>query len=214
MPLPRKVRGIAVRRLPWHLWYVSGARLASDLRKLQVRLTHRHCTVRFEGPVHLGPGFALHIPDRGTLIVGAGVSFRRDFYCEIAGDGRVEIGAGTTFSGSAMIQCATSVVIGTRVAFAQAAQIVDGSHRFRDPTRHWSEQGDSNRPIHIGDGALINAKCTIINDVGEGAIIGANAVVTRPVPAYSLAVGVPARVVEHFGPPSHCPADPEVTAPR
>jgi acetyltransferase-like isoleucine patch superfamily enzyme len=206
MPFPRKVGGVPIRRLPWHVWYVSGARLASTVRKLQVQLTHRHCTVRFEGPVYLGPGFALHIPERGTLIIGPGVSFRRDFYCEIAGDGRVEIGAGTTFTGTAMIQCATSIVIGTRCAFGQATQIVDGSHNFRDWTRHWSEQGDSNRPIVVGDGALVHSKCTVINDIGDGAIIGANAVVSRPVPAYCVAVGTPARVVEYFGPPDRRPA--------
>src|SRR3954452_17011529 len=141
MPLPRKVGGVPIRRLPWHARYVTAARFASTVRKLQVSLTHQHCTVEFQGPVHLGPGFALHIPERGTLVVGAGVTFRRDFYCEIAGDGRVEIGAGTTFTGTAMIQCATSIRMGPGGGSGRAPQMVAGSHTFRDWTRHWSAQG-------------------------------------------------------------------------
>ena len=35
--------------------------------------------------------------------------------------------------------------------------------------------------------------------IGCGAVIGANAVVTEDVPAYSLAVGAPARIVRRFG---------------
>jgi len=44
-------------------------------------------------------------------------------------------------------------------------------------------------------------KCTILNDVGDGAFVGANSVVTKPIPPYSLAVGAPARVIDYFGPP-------------
>ncbi|MFA5010580.1 MAG: acyltransferase [Ignavibacteria bacterium] len=48
---------------------------------------------------------------------------------------------------------------------------------------------------HIGIGAIIMPGVTI----GEGAIVGANAVVNKDVPPYSLAVGVPAKVIKTFG---------------
>jgi acetyltransferase-like isoleucine patch superfamily enzyme len=193
------------RRLPWKLRNEVLAGVGSDLRRLEVWLTHRHCRVDFQGPVRLGPGFRLHIPERGTLVVGPGVDFRRRFYCEISGDGEVVIGGGTTFTSDAMIQCATSIRIGTRCAFAQGAFIVDGSHGFRDHERHWAEQPDSNRTVTIGDGVLVNAKCTVLHDIGERAVVAANSVVTKPVPAYCVAGGVPARVLEYFGPPERRP---------
>jgi acetyltransferase-like isoleucine patch superfamily enzyme len=173
---------------------------------VMIVITHRHCHVEFQGPVYLGPGFALNIPDRGTLIVGPGVDFRRGFYCEIAGDGRVVIGAGTVFTGETMIQCSTSVTIGERSAFGQSTLIVDGNHRFRDHTRHFLDQGEDFQTIDIGEGVMVLTKCTIINNVGDRAVIGAHTVVTKPVPPYCMAVGVPARVVEYFGPPEMRPA--------
>jgi acetyltransferase-like isoleucine patch superfamily enzyme len=47
---------------------------------------------------------------------------------------------------------------------------------------------------HIGIGAIIMPGVTI----GEGAVIGAGAVVTKDIPPYSIAVGVPARVIKTF----------------
>ena len=47
---------------------------------------------------------------------------------------------------------------------------------------------------HIGIGAIIMPGVTI----GEGAVIGAGAVVTKDIEPYSLAIGVPARIVKSF----------------
>ena len=198
--------GNALRSLPWKIRYGYGWRVGSAIRRVGISLTHRHCTVEFQGPVRLGPGFALDIPGAGTLIVGPGVDFRRRFTCEISGTGRVEIGAGTIFSSDALIQCSTRITIGRRCAFAQSALIVDGSHRFRDPDIPMLDQGYDFRPIIIGDHVAVMAKSTVIADIGDHAFIGANSVVTKPIPAYSLAVGSPAKVIETYAPELRTPA--------
>jgi acetyltransferase-like isoleucine patch superfamily enzyme len=195
------------RKLPWHLRYRTGARIASELRRVSILLTHRHCTVEFRGPVRLGRGFTLAIPDRGTFIVGRGVDFRRGFRCEIEGDGRVEIGDGAAFTADALIQCSTTISIGNRCVFGQSVFIGDGNHEFRDWTKHLLDQGYNFRPITIEDGAIVMSKCTILNNLGRGAVVGAHSVVTKPIPAYCVAVGAPAKVVEYFGPPEMRPAD-------
>lgn len=167
--------------------------------------THAHARIEFRGPAYVGRGFQLMIPDNGTLIVGSGVQFRRDFVCEIHGNGRVEIGDNVIFTYGCVIQCSTSIKIGEGAIIAQQSLIVDGNHRFRDPTVPLLEQGYDYRPITIGPGALVLSKCTIVNDVGERAVIGANSVVTRPIPPYSVAAGTPARVLERFGPDERVP---------
>lgn len=184
--------------------------LASHVRRLSILATHRHCRVEFQGSAYLGRGFHLNIPDAGEFIVGEGVDFRRGFVCEISGNGRVTIGAGSVFTSHALIQCSTSIDIGRRAVFGQTLQIADGSHRFRDWTMHLLDQGYNFNPLTIGDNAIVHATCTIVADIGEGAIIGANSLVNKPVPAYCLAGGVPARVIEYFGPPDRRPPDLDV----
>ncbi len=54
--------------------------------------------------------------------------------------------------------------------------------------------------VKIGDGAHLGVGSIIMPGVtvGEGAIIGEGAVVTRDVPPYSVAVGVPAKIIKSF----------------
>jgi acetyltransferase-like isoleucine patch superfamily enzyme len=96
---------------------------------------------------------------------------------------------------------------GRRVMAGQSTQFADGNHRFRDLDRPMLEQGYDFRPLTIADDVTIHSKCTIVNSIGERAVVGANALVTRPVPAFTVVGGVPARVLDYFGPPGSEPAE-------
>ena len=49
--------------------------------------------------------------------------------------------------------------------------------------------------MRIGEGTWVGSAAVVMADVGRHCVIGAGAVVTRPLPDYSVAVGVPARVI-------------------
>lgn len=189
------------RSLTFRLGYGRGPRLASKLRQWWAIFRHPDADIRFGRGVYVGPGFSLFVPDQGSFIVGDFVEFRRGFRAEISGSGRITIGQRTVFTYSVLMQVTTSIDIGERCQFGQTTIIVDGQHRFRDITRPMLEQGYDFSPVHIEDDAVITSKCTIMANVGRRAFVGANAVVTRPVPPYTIAVGVPARPIEYFGPP-------------
>ncbi|MEO8606920.1 MAG: acyltransferase [Chloroflexota bacterium] len=55
-------------------------------------------------------------------------------------------------------------------------------------------------PIHIGRGVFVGPNSTVANGVriGECSVIGANSVVLRDIPPYSLATGAPAKVVREL----------------
>jgi acetyltransferase-like isoleucine patch superfamily enzyme len=194
-----------LRDIPRVVGYYRGPRLMSWLRKRWVLLRHPHADIRFGPGVYLGPGFSLHIPRSGTFVAGAGVEFRRSFRAEVEG-GRIVIGAGSVFTYYVLMQCTTSIEVGERCMFGQSTIVVDGNHRFRDLDRPMLEQGYDFTPVRIGDDATITTKCTIMADVGERAFIGANSVVTRPVPPFTVAVGAPAKPIEYFGPQDREPS--------
>jgi acetyltransferase-like isoleucine patch superfamily enzyme len=187
--------------------YVGGPRLMSRLRKRWVILRNPQAEITFTEPVYLGPRFSLHMPDGGTFRVGPGVEFRRGFRAEIGPGARIEIGTGSVFTYDVLMQCSTSIVVGERCMFGQATLVVDGNHRFRELDKPMLAQGYDFTPITIADDATVTTKCTIIADLGERVFIGANSVVTKAVPPFCVAAGIPARVLDYFGPPGGEPAE-------
>lgn len=149
--------------------YFWGPRLMSWLRKRWVLLRHPHATIVFQGPVYLGPGFSLHIPDDATFIVGPRVEFRRDFRAEVGPGGHLSIGADSIFTYGVIVQCSTTIDIGERCMFGQSTMVIDGNHRYRDLDKPMLAQGYDFRPLRLEDDVTITTKCTIIADVGTRA---------------------------------------------
>jgi len=189
------------QRVPFLVGYRYGPLLMSALRKQWVLARHPHANIQFEGPVYLGPGFSLHIPNGGSFIVGPGVEFRRGFRAEVEGTGRISIGAGSVCTYYVLMQCTTSIDIGERCMFGQSTIVLDGQHRFRDLAVPMLDQGYDFTPLLIERDVTVTTKCTIMASMGQRAFVAANAVVTRPVPPYTVVAGVPARAIDYFGPP-------------
>jgi acetyltransferase-like isoleucine patch superfamily enzyme len=188
--------------------YGHGPKVASALRKRWAKLRNPTARLEFGPGVYAGPGFSIHAPAGGAFTVGAGVEFRRNFRLELgAPEARVSVGAGCYFTYDVIIACSTSIDIGDRVGLGQCTFVVDGSHRFRDLTKPFAEQGYDYRRLTIENDAQVHSKVTIVESIGERAVIGANAVVSRPIPPFTVAAGVPARVVDYFGPPELAPPE-------
>ncbi len=206
MRVARRVR--ALLRRP-QIYYGWGPHVMSELRRRWLLFTHPHANIVFEGPVHIAPGFSLYMPGgEATLIIGPNVEFRRGFRAEIVGGATVRIGAGCIFSYYSLIQTHSDVTIGERCGFGQSFALFDGKHRYRDPDKPFLDQGFDFRTITIGDDCAILTKTTVLADIGDHAVVGANSVVTKPVPPYSLAAGVPAKVIDRFGPEGQAETEP------
>jgi acetyltransferase-like isoleucine patch superfamily enzyme len=180
----------------------------SRIRKRWTILRNPHAQIAFHGPVYLGPGFSLDMPRGGIFSVGPGVVFRRGFRAEFGGpEARITIGPMAVFTYDVVIQYSSSIDIGAHCQFGQASLVVDGNHRFKDLDRPMLAQGYDLTQLRIADHATVTTKCTIVADIGERTFIGANSVVSRPLPAFCVAAGAPARVLEYFGPPGQEPPE-------
>ncbi|MEX1241454.1 MAG: acyltransferase [Cyclobacteriaceae bacterium] len=108
-------------------------------------------------------------------------------------DGKLIIGRNSRLNG-VHIDVRQLVEIGQNVRIAPYTIILDSD--FHDVRDHFAE-GDS-RPVYIEDDVWIATRATILKGtrIGKGSVVAAGAVVTRDVPPYCLAGGVPARVIK------------------
>ena len=113
---------------------------------------------------------------------------------------RMSIGRGSVIGHMNHITCVREVEIGENVLTADRVHISDHSHSFSDvSTPIMSQPVISKGTVRIGCGSWIGENVSILScHIGRNCVIGSNAVVTRDVPDYSVAVGAPARVVKRF----------------
>lgn len=89
----------------------------------------------------------------------------------------------------------TDIYIGDCTMIGPNVTIATGSHPLEP---HLREQGlQKNHPVRIGKNVWIGAGAVLVPGitVGDGAVIGAGSIVTKDVPAYTVAVGNPCRVI-------------------
>jgi acetyltransferase-like isoleucine patch superfamily enzyme/coenzyme F420-reducing hydrogenase beta subunit len=120
-------------------------------------------------------------------------NLRYGAYIEIVNGGHLTIGQGAANVGLT-IMCAKEVTIGNGVRIGRNVSIRD----WNGPHVIISNTYRNHAPVHINDHVWLCSGCTIMPGVtvGEGAVVAANATVTKDVPPHSLVGGSPAKVIK------------------
>ena len=189
----RSFRFARERGLVTRLHAVHAVRLA----RARVRARWRDTDLRLHGMSFLGHRVELTAPrGKGRLVVGP--------WCWVGDDvalrshaGRVTIGAKTVIGGGTTVNAYLDVSIGEGALLADDVHITDFDHRTDRLDLPIKDQGIVTAPVRIGADVWLGRGVTVLRgvDIGRGSVVGAHAVVTRDIPAYSVAVGAPARVV-------------------
>lgn len=87
--------------------------------------------------------------------------------------------------------------IESNVLLAAGVHVPSGAHTHDtvDPNVPIRDQAHHRARVRIGEGSWIGSAAVVMADVGRNSVVGAGAVVTKPVPDDVMAAGVPARVV-------------------
>jgi len=93
-----------------------------------------------------------------------------------------------------------SITIGNDVWTGHHVYITDQNHGYENIDQPISQQSQPERAVVIGDESWLGYGTVVLPGVtiGKHVVVGANSVVTKDIPDYSVAVGVPARVVRTF----------------
>jgi acetyltransferase-like isoleucine patch superfamily enzyme len=148
----------------------------------------------------LGPALDFRLGHRdgrdGHIVIGNRVRLEAGAVFHAFG-GSIELGHDVFIGPHAVIYGHGGVSIGDETLVAMHCCIMSSEHSVPDETNVVRRLPDIFLPTTIGRGVWLGAGAKILGGVtiGEGSVVGAGAVVTRDLPPFSIAVGVPARVV-------------------
>ena len=115
------------------------------------------------------------------------------------GEGSLKIGSNTYLqSGCILNPFVGNIIIGANCMIAARCSFMPYRHEFEDTTILMREQAVVTKgDIIIEDDVWLGVNVAVMDGVtiGKGAIVGAGAVVTKDIPPYAIAGGVPARVI-------------------
>ena len=179
-------------------------RLLSSFRRLYVwvysksnilyyRAAYPRLSLPFDAIIKSGA--VISVTDGGIIRIGRNVKFSRN--CQvIARGGTLNIGDNVQIGDGAIITSMNHVQIGNNTLIAEYVVIRDQDHDYR--SRPIRNSGFISEKIMIGDDCWLGSKATVLrgSTIGDGAVIGAHALLRGDVEAYALAVGVPAKTVK------------------
>jgi acetyltransferase-like isoleucine patch superfamily enzyme len=157
--------------------------------------------------LHLGPQCFLddgvvvyaHPDSTGQVRLAHNVHLYRGSLVELGGAGSLLVGENTYIqSGCVLNVFVASIRIGANCMIAPGCVLTPYRHGIADLSRPMREQPLTSRgDIVLEDDVWLGARVCVTDGVtlGRGAIIGAGAVVTKDIPPYAIAGGVPARVI-------------------
>lgn len=130
-----------------------------------------------------------------------GISSECRIYCQDSENGSfLSIGDNVHLNHGVMINadCGGGIRIGNDVLIGPNVVIRAADHIFMDANRTISEQGHRTGNIEIGDDVWLGANVVVLPNVsvGKGCVVGAGSVVTKNLPAYTIAVGIPAHPIK------------------
>lgn len=110
----------------------------------------------------------------------------------------LEIGDYSAVGAQSFLGCQGGVKIGSNVIMGPGVRIFSENHNYEDTSIPIRLQGESRKGVMIEDNCWVGSGATILDGVtiGTGSLIAAGSVVVKNVPEFSVAAGVPARVIK------------------
>jgi acetyltransferase-like isoleucine patch superfamily enzyme len=184
-------------------------RIANKLRSMWIVRTYPFASV--------GDGFYVHHSVEiqrsmaGFISIGSSVTIGRGVWINIpevpeSDEPVIIVEDGCKIGRRCVISGANRIHIERNAVFAPSVLIMDHDHAFEDVDVPIGDQGiTKGGTIRIEEGCWIGFGAAILCGkkelvIGRNSVIGANSLVTRSVPPYSVVTGNPARVVKSYDP--------------
>jgi acetyltransferase-like isoleucine patch superfamily enzyme len=170
-------------------------KITNNIRQIITKIVYPG--VKFGKNVYLDKGANIRVTDGGILLIDDNVHIGQNSILIVEKNGCLKIGRQTYIGPNALLGAIEHIYIGEDCLIAEGVTIRDQNHGTEIGEQPFRLQKPDSAPIIIENNVWLGAKATILKGVriGKNTVVGAHAVVNRSLPENSIAVGVPARVI-------------------
>ena len=173
-----------------HNFYIQGVPF------LKIRGSARNIII--EENVSINGDIDIRNRENGKIKISKDVSIDTNSRFVVANNAILNIGPGCRIGPYSIFNCGEDISIGRDCIFGGYCYFQSSNHGIKKGELI-KNQTHTYGKISIGEGVWIGAHVKILAGtfIGDGAVIGANAVVTKNIPSNAIAVGTPARVISY-----------------
>jgi len=175
-------------------------KIRSILKRFIIKIRFPNKAISIDPSSIIYPKSRIRIISGGSIIIGKNCKIH-DYSMILSYKGNIEIGDNCSVNPYTILYGHGGLKIGNGVRIAAHCVIIPSNHKFERLDVPIYQQGEISKGIIIEDDVWIGAHCSILDGVriGKGCVIGAGSVVNKSLPDFSVAVGVPARVISKRG---------------
>jgi acetyltransferase-like isoleucine patch superfamily enzyme len=181
-----KIKGIKVSKN----FYIQG------IPKLKIR--GKHYNIKISKNVSINGNIDIRIRENGKIFIDENVSIDTNTRLVSANQSLLSIGKGSKIGPYTIFNCGEDIIIGSDSIFGGYCYFQSSNHGIKK-NQLIKHQKHTYGKIIIGNGVWFGAHVNILPgvNIGDGAVLGANSVVTKDIPENAIAVGAPARVISY-----------------
>jgi len=193
--------GLLLRRVTYRFMFQSIGHKVVFGRNVTIRHAHK---IRLGNNVILDDHVVIDAKGNANIgiTIGNNIYIGRNtiIYCK---NGNITIEDDANISSNCQILSANSISVGHDTVIGAFSYLLSGGEYDYTDTEHtFAQQSGMNTKgeLTIGADCWLSARVTVLDaaSIGQRCVIGAGAVVVEPIPAKSLAVGVPAKVIKQL----------------
>ncbi len=141
--------------------------------------------IKFNCKMIIHPSVHMQIANDANLILGKGVSIRRNCEINVRQGAEVKIGDNTFFNNGCIITAHEKIQIGNNVEFGPNVMVFDHDHKFKNG---YKAKEFECAEILIGDNVWVGAGTIILkgSHIGDGGVVAAGSIVKGDIPSGML----------------------------